>query len=210
MFCSRKEPFGFELPSQTLEKIEFFIFWWKCKLLFFNYCFSSFFDWGHFWLHVDRWCFAVVFYCRCRATNHIYIILLPVSTLWYIICSLFNRALVRSEFLSQSKFPITSWLYHSAPQWLPTFPDPQKRLEVPLPPLHPSSYFPINQWNYFRNPHYRVVTKGIPLTTVVLYVEFIYRSSSSFSSHLSWYPLTPPTPSPSRVLTQLHTGQLHV
>jgi len=160
-------------------------------------------------------CWPVVL-CRCvllkwrQTMNHIYIILLPVSTLWYIICSLFNRALVRSEFLSQSKFPITSWLYHSAPQWLPTFPDPQKRLEVPLPPLHPSSYFPINQWNYFRNPHYRVVTKGIPLTTVVLYVEFIYRSSSSFSSHLSWYPLTPPTPSPSRVLTQLHTGQLHV
>jgi len=58
-------------------------------------------------------CWPVVL-CRCvllkwrQTMNHIYIILLPVSTLWYIICSLFNHALVLSEFLSQSKFPITS------------------------------------------------------------------------------------------------------
>jgi len=119
-------------------------------------------------------CWPVVL-CRCvllkwrQTMNHIYIILLPVSTLWYIICSLFNHALVLSEFLSQSKFPITScesfWSLVIA-----NFSSPKNAWS---PPLHLPSYFPINQWNYFRNPHYRVVTKGIPLTTVVLFVEFI-------------------------------------
>jgi len=158
-----------------------FHFCWKCSLLFF----SPFFNWGLFWLHVDRWCFAVVFYCGCRATNHIYIIILRVSTLWYIICSLFNHALVASPPpLSQSKFPITSCVSFSS--WVTTsllwskFLQPPKMLKVP----HTPSYFPMDQWNYLRNSHYRVVTKGIPLTTVVLYVEFIYRSSS-FGSHLS-------------------------
>jgi len=145
-------------------------------------------------------CWPVVL-CRCvllkwrQTMNHIYIIL-PVSTLWYIICSLFNHALVLSEFLSQSKFPITScesfWSLVIA-----NFSSPKNAWS---PPLHLPSYFPINQWNYFRNPHYRVVTKGIPLTTVVLFVEFIYRSSSSFRSHLSWYPLTPPTPTTHRTI----------
>ena len=91
---------------------------------------------------------------------------------------------ISSLSLSQSKFPITSCVSFSS--WVTTsllwskFLQPPKMLKVP----HPPSYFPIDQWNYLRNSHYRVVTKGIPLTTVVLYVEFIYRSSS-FGSHLS-------------------------
>ena len=197
MFCSRNDRLWTFFSHKLSRKLNFS----KWKFLFVKtYCFPFFFNWGHFWLHVDRWCFAVLFYSGAllshQTMNHIYIILLPVSTLWYIICSLFNHALV---------------LYIWVPSHNPNFPSlvvsiilvlsdcklfqPSKNAwSPPSPPLHPHSYFPINQWNYFRNPHYRVVTKGIPLTTVVLYVEFIYRSS--FSSHLSWYPLTPPTHPP--------------
>ena len=132
----------------------------------------------------------------------------------YVLCSIMHSSSYLFS-LSQSKFPITSGGSSFSSSVIagflwskflhPTL--PQKCLKSPCTPIHPS-YFPINQWNYFRNPHYRVVTKGIPLTTVVLYVEFIYRSSS-FSSHLTWYPQTPLPPFPI-LLTQPHTGQLHV
>ena len=99
--------------------------------------FSPFFNWGHFWLHIDRWCFAVVFYCGCRATNHIYIIILRVSTLWYIICSLFNHALVASppSLSHNPNFP-SPVAYHSLPEWLlasfeASFCSPQKCLKSP-------------------------------------------------------------------------------
>ena len=61
-------------------------------------------------------CWPVVL-CRCvllkwrQTMNHIYIILLPVSTLWYIICSLFNHALV----VLLSLQPLTIQISHH--QW---------------------------------------------------------------------------------------------
>jgi hypothetical protein len=112
-----------------------------------TYCFPFFFNWGHFWLHVDLWCFAVLFYSGAllphQTMNHIYIILLPVSTLWYIICSLFNHALV---------------LYIWVPSHNPNFPSlvvsiilvlsdcklfqPSKKcLKSPVPPFAPTFIF---------------------------------------------------------------------
>jgi len=165
MFCSRKDsPLALNFVShKLLRKLNFHFIAENGKI--WTYClFSSIGDIFGFLLTVGA--LQSSFYCW-PATNHIYI--LPVSTLWYIICSLFNHALVLSEFLSQSKFPITScesfWSLVIA-----NFSSPKNAWS---PPLHLPSYFPINQWNYFRNPHYRVVTKGIPLTTVVLFVEFI-------------------------------------
>ena len=193
--CSAAEKtLNFSL-SQTLEKIEFSFRRWKWNIV--NLLFSSSIgDIFGFLLTVGA--LQSSFYCW-PATNHIYI--LPVSTLWYIICSLFNHALVVLSLQPLSHNPnfpspvadrhsLLHWLLASFEASFSNPPYPQKCLKSPCTPTH-LSYFPINQWNYFRNPHYRVVTKEIPLTTVVLYVEFIYRSSS-FSSHLLWYPLTPP------------------
>ena len=195
MLCSRKEPFGFELLSQTLQKIEFFIFWWKCKLLFLNILFFILLQLGTFLAS----CWPVVLCSR---------VLLSVpcdeSYLYYSTTSQYS--VIHHMFFVQSctrrisSLSLTIQISHHELRIIllilasfeASFCSPQKCLKVPLHP-HPPSYFPINQWNYFRNPHYRVVTKGSPLTTVVLYVEFIYRSSS-FSSHLLWYPITPPLP----------------
>lgn len=59
-----------------------------------------------------------------------------------------------------------------------------------------------------KNPHYRVVTKWIPLTTTLCYVEFMNRSLLLLQVVMSDdKKLTQPHPP---VLTQLHTGQLHV
>ena len=42
---------------------------------------------GHFWSHVDLWCFAVaVVFFVCQRHHESYSYILPVSTLWYIIC----------------------------------------------------------------------------------------------------------------------------
>jgi hypothetical protein len=92
-------------------------------------------------------CWPVVL-CSCvsvwrQTMNHIYIILLPVSTLWYIICSLFNHALV---------------LYIWVPSHNPNFPSlvvsiilvlsdcklfqPSKKwLKSPVPPFAPTFIF---------------------------------------------------------------------
>jgi len=46
------------LSHKLLRKLNFS----KWKFLFVKtYCFQFFFNWGHFWLHIDRWCFAGVF-----------------------------------------------------------------------------------------------------------------------------------------------------
>jgi hypothetical protein len=140
----------------------------KWKFLFLKtYWFSFFFNWGHCWLHVDRWCFAVVFQCGVKPWI-IFILFYYQSVLCdtsYVLCSIMHSSYLSSR--SQSKFPITSCVSF----WSSLIPTLFQPLTKCLKP--PPSYFPINQWNYFRNPHYRVVTKRIPLTTVVLYVEFI-------------------------------------
>jgi hypothetical protein len=81
----------------------------KWKFLFLKtYWFSFFFNWGHCWLHVDRWCFAVVFQCGVKPWI-IFILFYYQSVLCdtsYVRCSIMHSSYLSSR--SQSKFPITS------------------------------------------------------------------------------------------------------
>ena len=140
MFCSRNDgPLALNFFShKLLRKLSFLFHRWKWK-----FC-SSIGDIFGFLLTVGalQWSF------NCwPATNHIYI--LPVSTLWYIICSLFNHALVVLSILSLTiQISHHQWrivILFLSDCWLPlkqvfaSHPTP-KMLKVPLHP-HPPVIF---------------------------------------------------------------------
>jgi len=130
MFCSRNDhplALNFPLSDKLLRKLNFS----KWKFLFVKtYSFSFFFNRGHFWLHVDRWCFADVFYCS-GAKPWIIFILFYQSVLCdtsYVLCSIMHSSYL--SFSHNPNFP-SLVVNHSGPWWLLTFPA-QKMLEVPL------------------------------------------------------------------------------
>jgi len=110
--------------------------------------FFFFLNWGHLWLLVDRWCFAVEFLLLAGDESYLY------STSQYsVIHHMFfvqscTRRPISSTSLSQSKFPITSggssfsssliagflWSKFFQPSL------PPKMLKVPLHP-HPPVIF---------------------------------------------------------------------
>jgi hypothetical protein len=87
-------------------------------------------------------CSPVLFWRASAAPNHESYLYYSTTSQYSVIHHMFfvqscTRPIYLSS-LSQSKFPITSCVYHSGPQWLQAFPALKKMLEVPRP-FHPHS-----------------------------------------------------------------------
>ena len=138
--CSAAETTGFELSSLTNSQ-ESWIFQNGNFYSSENILFSILLQLGTFLASCRPvvLCSPVLFWRASVAPNHESYLYYSTTSQYSVIHHMFfvqscTRPIYLSS-LSQSKFPITSCVYHSGPQWLQAFPALKKMLEVPRPPL---------------------------------------------------------------------------
>lgn len=141
--CSAAETTGFELSSLTNSQ-ESWIFQNGNFYFSENILFSILLQLGTFLASCRPvvLCSRVLFWRASAAPNHESYLYYSTTSQYSVIHHMFfvqscTRPIYLSS-LSQSKFPITSCVYHSGPQWLQAFPALKKMLEVPCP-FHPHS-----------------------------------------------------------------------
>ena len=144
--CSAAETTGFELSSLTNSQ-ESWIFQNGNFYSSENILFSILLQLGTFLASCRPvvLCSPVLFWRASVAPNHESYLYYSTTSQYSVIHHMFfvqscTRPIYLSS-LSQSKFPITSCVYHSGPQWLQAFPALKKCLKSPVPPFAPSFIF---------------------------------------------------------------------
>ena len=144
--CSAAETTGFELSSLTNSQ-ESWIFQNGNVYFSENILFSILLQLGTFLASCRPvvLCSPVLFWRASVAPNHESYLYYSTTSQYSVIHHMFfvqscTRPIYLSS-LSQSKFPITSCVYHSGPQRLQAFPALKKCLKSPVPPFAPSFIF---------------------------------------------------------------------
>ena len=144
--CSAAETTGFELSSLTNSQ-ESWIFQNGNFYSSENILFSILLQLGTFLASCRPvvLCSPVLFWRASAAPNHESYLYYSTTSQYSVIHHMFfvqscTRPIYLSS-LSQSKFPITSCVYHSGPQWLQAFPALKKCLKSPVPPFAPTFIF---------------------------------------------------------------------